>query len=245
MGAEKPIGMQYHEQTKITWHGVLADRFAPRPPAPPPFKTIPGPTIALPKPTHQGLTVEDALRRRRSVREYASRPLTLQELSQLLFAAQGATGRYKERYLRTAPSAGALYPFEVYPIVHAVEGVPPGIYHYDVRDHSLTQVREGNFRRAIMEAGLEQALLADAQVVFALTAVVDRVRQKYGERGWRYIYMEAGHISQNIYLQATSLGLGSVAVGAFFDDAVNDLLGVDGLRETTIYLHAVGAQDTP
>ncbi len=237
---DKALGWRFHVETAITPAGVPADRGVPRPPLPPRFKDMEGPVFSLPAPAHRGLAVEEALARRRSIRAYGGRPLSLQALSQLLFAAQGATGRYRDRLLRTAPSAGALYPFEVYPVVHRVDGLPSGVYHYDVRHHRLTQVKAGDFRRALMAAGLEQELLAEANVVFVLTAVVDRVLFKYGQRGWRYIYMEAGHISQNLYLQATSLGLGSVAVGAFFDDEVNALIGVDGREETTIYLHAVG-----
>ena len=237
---DKALGWRFHEGTAITPAGVPADRGHLRPAPPPPFKEVQGPKIPLPPPRYRGLAVEEALAQRRSVREYGSRPLPLTHLSQLLFAAQGATGRYRERILRTAPSAGALYPFEVYPVVHRVEGLSPGVYHYDVRHHTLTQMKLGDFRWTLMEAGLEQDLLAEANVVFVLAAVVDRVLHKYGQRGWRYIYMEAGHISQNLYLQATSLGLGSVAVGAFYDHEVNALIGVDGQTETTIYLHAVG-----
>ncbi len=238
----KPIGERYHEATKITWQGVLADMFVPRPPAPPPFKEFRGPKIHLPPADYEGLSLEEALRRRRSIRHYSPRPMTLKELAQLLFAAQGATDRYDERYLRTAPSAGALYPFEVYVVVHTVAGLDPGLYHYDLRDHSLTLLELGDLRDVILRAGLEQDMLAQADVVFVLAAVVDRVRHKYGERGWRYIYMEAGHISQNIYLQATSLGLGSAVAGAFLDDEVNKIIGADGKHEVSVYLHAVGTR---
>ncbi len=236
-----PLGRLYHESTKITWSGVPADQGVSRPVMPPPFREYAGPRVPLLPAVYQGLTLEEALRRRRSVRQYAPRPLTLAELGQLCFAAQGVTGQYRDRYLRTAPSAGALYPFELYPVVHRVEGLEPGVYHYNLQDHSLTVLDVGDFRQALWRAGLEQEVLAEAGVVFVLAAVVDRVRFKYGERGWRYVYMEAGHISQNIYLQATSLGLGSVAVGAFFDDEIHRLVGMDGQEETAIYLHAVGA----
>ncbi|NPA27185.1 MAG: SagB/ThcOx family dehydrogenase [Chloroflexi bacterium] len=238
--AKKPLGRQYHDATKITPWGVAADQGWPRPPRPPWFKTYPGPKVMLPPPQYQGLTVEQALRQRRSWRDFAPRAISLAALGQLLFAAQGITGRYRDRPLRTAPSAGALYPYELYALVYRVRDLAAGAYYYDPRDHSLALVRAGDLRAAMAHIGLGQEHLVSGAVVFALSAVVDRVRSKYGERGWRYIYMEAGHISQNLYLQATSLGLGSVAVGAFYDDQMNALLGLDGEHETVMYLHAVG-----
>ncbi len=115
-----------------------------------------------------------------------------------------------------------------------------GIYHYSVLDHALELIKPGDFRNQIISAGLKQEMLGDGVVTFVLSAIFDRVRHKYGERGFRYVYIEAGHISQNISLQAVSLGLGSVTVGAFLDENVNKLIGVDGLKEAVIYLHAVG-----
>ena len=112
--------------------------------------------------------------------------------------------------------------------------------HYGVLNHTLELVESGDFRKEITSAGLKQEMLGDSDVVFVLSAIFDRTRHKYGERGFRYVYIEAGHISQNIYLQAVSLGLGSVSVGAFLDDKVNQLIGVDGQKEAVIYLHAVG-----
>jgi SagB-type dehydrogenase family enzyme len=144
--------------------------------------------------------------------------------------------------LRAAPSAGALYPFEIYVMAHNIEGLDPGIYHYAVRDHQLELVAMGDFRSRITGAALQQDMLGEANAAFVLAAVFDRARHKYGERGFRYVYMEAGHISQNIYLQAISLNLGSVGVGAFVDAAVNKLIGADGNREAAIYLHAVGTR---
>ncbi len=236
----RPIGFRFHQATKIMPWGVPADQGWPRPPRPPAFKAYPGPKVRLPPPRHQGLTVEQALQARRSARTYGSAPLSLDALGQLLFAAQGFTGQRQGYRLRAAPSAGALFPYEIYVVVHRVQVLAPGAYHYDPRDHSLTLVRSGHLARPLMRIGLQQEHLATAAAVFALSAVIDRVRAKYGERGWRYVYMEAGHISQNIYLQATSLGLRSVAVGAFIDDDMNALLGLDGERETVMYLHAVG-----
>lgn len=236
------IGERFHRETSSTWRGVLGDMFRAKPKKPAEIKSYPGSKkVALPKPEYQGTTVEQAIKSRRSVRNYSKRPVSMAQLSQLLFAAQGITGKMYAQPLRSAPSAGALYPFEIYAVVNNVEDLPRGIYHYCVLDHSLELVKAGDFRGLIIDAGMEQEMLGASGVSFVLSAIFDRVRHKYGERGFRYVYIEAGHISQNIYLQAGSLGLGSVCVGAFLDEKVNRLIGVDGRKEAAIYLHAVGS----
>jgi SagB-type dehydrogenase family enzyme len=205
------------------------------------YKTYPGAKmIKLPQPNYKGIPVEEAIKKRRSVRSYSKKTLTLPQLSQLLFAAQGITEKSYGHDLRTAPSAGALYPMEVYLVVNNVEGLSRGIYHYTIQGHALELLKEGDFRKEITKAGLGQDMLGEAQVTFILSAVFERTRKKYGDRSLRYIYMEAGHISQNISLQAVSLGLGSVCVGAFYDEQVNRLIGLDGNTESAIYLQAVG-----
>jgi len=133
-----------------------------------------------------------------------------------------------------------LYPIEVYVVVNNVEGLSRGIYHYNVQKHALELLKEGDFRRELTKAGLGQDMLGDANVTFVLSAVFERTRRKYGDRSLRYIYMEAGHISQNISLQAVSLGLSSVCVGAFYDEQVNHLIGLEGPTESVVYLQAVG-----
>jgi SagB-type dehydrogenase family enzyme len=239
---ESGIGERFHYQTSLTWLGIAGDLLRSKPKKPPPYKTYPHTTvIKLPKPEYRGMTLEETIKKRRSVRNYSGKPLTLLQLSQLLFSAQGITGSMYDQPLRTAPSAGALYPFEVYVVVNNVTGVSQGIYHYAVLSHSLELIKAGNFRKEITSAGLKQEMLGDSDVTFVLSAIFDRVRHKYGERGFRYTYIEAGHISQNIYLQATSLGLGSVSIGAFIDKEINRLIGVDGQKEAVIYLHAAGA----
>ena len=239
---ELALGEQFHYETSLTWSGVLGDIFQSKPQKPPLYKTYPGSQkVKLPKPEYRGITLEEAIENRRSIRNYSSEPITKAQLSQLLFAAQGVTGKTYGTALRTAPSAGALYPFEIYAVVNNVQDLPRGIYHYSVLDHALELVKAGDFRRRITNAGLEQEMLGDAAVTFVLSAIFDRVRHKYGERGYRYTYIEAGHISQNIYLQSVSLGLGSVCAGAFLDEKVNQLIDVDGRMEAAVYLHAVGA----
>jgi len=235
------IGERFHYETAQTWKGVIGDMFRSKPKMPPQYKNYPASKkVNLPKPQYHGIALEEAIEKRRSIRNYSNKPITMAQLSQLLFAAQGVTGHMYGKALRTAPSAGALYPFEVYVVVNNVEDIPRGIYHYSVLDHALELVKAGDFRGKITDAGLQQEMLGDAGVTFVLSAIFDRVRHKYGERGYRYTYIEAGHISQNIYLQSVSLGLGSVCAGAFLDEKVNKLISVDGRAEAVIYLHAVG-----
>ncbi|MHC4454637.1 MAG: SagB/ThcOx family dehydrogenase [Planctomycetota bacterium] len=238
---ELSIGESFHYETSLTWRGVIGDLFRIKPKMPLQYKNYTDTmTIKLPKPEYQGIPLEEAIEKRRSVRNYSKKPITMFQLSQLLFSAQGTTGKTYGTLLRTAPSAGALYPFEIYVIANNVESLDQGIYHYGILNHTLELVQYGDFRKEITSAGLKQEMLGDSDAVFVLSAIFDRTRHKYGERGFRYVYIEAGHISQNIYLQAVSLGLGSVSVGAFLDDKVNHLIGVDGQKEAVIYLHAMG-----
>lgn len=194
----------------------------------------------LPRPDYRGLVFEEALLRRRSRRDFTAEHLTIAELSQLVFAAQGVTEKTFGTALRTAPSAGALYPYEIYLMPAKVEGLAKGIYRYSHLGHSLSGLREGDFRLDLTRACLGQAAIYEAAVNFILVAVVQRILTKYGQRGHRYIYMEAGHISQNLYLQAASLGLGTVVIGAFHDDDIHRLLGIDGKREVVIAVQPVG-----
>ena len=126
-------------------------------------------------------------------------------------------------------------------MVNNVDTLSQGIYHYNVRKHALELLKEGDFRKEITNAGLWQDMLGEANVTIVLSAVFERTQRKYKDRSLRYIHMEAGHIGQNISLQAVSLGLGSVCVGAFYDEQVNRLIGLDGTTESAIYLQAVGA----
>jgi SagB-type dehydrogenase family enzyme len=180
------------------------------------------------------------LARRRSERRYRERPLSREELAHLLWAAQGITAVAGSFLLRAAPSAGALYPVETYLAVHRVEGVDPGIWHFQVPGAALALIQAGDYRRELVEAGLGQDFLGSAAVVFIWTAVLNRAMWKYRERAIRYLFLDAGHICQNLMLAATALGLGVCPVGAFFDDEVEALLKVDGVEETALYLAAVG-----
>jgi SagB-type dehydrogenase family enzyme len=209
---------------------------------PPLFKDYPSTDkIELPAIAHHATPVEQTIARRRSVREYSARPLTLAQLNRLLFYTTGINDTRWGSGLRAAPSSGALYPVETYLFIHAVENVTPGIYHYNIRDHALEQMHAGDYRQKIADAALGQEFFAQAGVVFALTGIFQRARFKYQDRTYRYVMLEAGHIGQNIYLEATTLGLGACAIGAFWDDDVNRLLEIDGKQEATLYLLTVGA----
>lgn len=233
------IGEVYHQWSKPGYEQVLG-ALSNWGGQPAPYKTYPGAErIVLPDPGgYQGLSVEEAIEKRRSVRAYSGEALSLEELSRLLHAAQGLTDT--RRRFRAAPSAGALYPIELYAVVHNVAGIDAGLYHYAVREHALELLRRDDLRLAIMQAGLGQGFLRQANVCFVLSAIFQRLRWRYRERAYRYALLEAGHIGQNLYLAATSMGMGACAVGAFLDDELNGLVGLDGKKEATLYAIAVG-----
>jgi len=193
--------------------------------------------VGLPEPSFNGnVSVEEALRERRSVRVYAEVPLTLSDLGQVLWAAQGVTN---DRGYRTAPSAGALYPLEVYVVAGNIMGLEPGIYHYRPGEHLLIQTASGDQRAALQAAAVNQTSVGDAPVTIVIAAVPDRTTAKYGERGMRYVSMEAGHAAENVYLQAQAINLGTVTIGAFDDGEVREVLGLPG-NTTPLYLMPVG-----
>lgn len=178
--------------------------------------------ITLPDPRLEGgVSLEAALGARRSIREYADEALTLDDVSQLLWAAQGITG---PAGVRAAPSAGALYPLELYLVAGAVQGLPAGIYRYLPRRHALERTAEGDRRAALARAALRQDWVAGAPAIVALAAVYSRTTGKYGDRGRKYVHMDVGHVAQNVYLQAVALDLGTTFVGAFHDNQVKQAL---------------------
>jgi SagB-type dehydrogenase family enzyme len=233
------LGAFYHQWSK-PGHGPALSAAPDWGRQPPRTKTYPAASrVPLPDPSGwQALSLEQTIESRRSVRDYAAQPLTLDALSRLLHAAQGITE--PRRSFRAAPSAGALYPIELYPVVRDVAGLDPGLYHYAVQEHALEQVLAGDLRSAVMQAGLGQAVLGQAAVCFVLSAIFQRTRYKYRERAYRYVLLEAGHVGQNLCLAATGLGLGACTVGAFDDDDLNELLGLDGQEEAALYIIAVG-----
>lgn len=181
--------------------------------------------IALPAPSVRGSTsVEEALQARRSVRELADEPLALAELGQLLWAAQGIN---RPDGHRTAPSAGARYPIELYVIAGRVTGLPAGVYRYRAAEHDLVPHLAGDRRAALVEAAVRQDWIARAPAVLAITSVDERTRTRYGDRTERYVAIETGAVGENVYLQAAALGLGTTMVGAFQDDRIADVLQLD------------------
>jgi len=196
-----------------------------------------GEAIPLPPPRTDGpVSLEAAIASRRSVREYGPEPLSLEDVAQLLWAAQGITD---PRGYRAAPSAGALYPLELYLVCGRVDGLEPGIYHYDPAAHALDMVARGDARDDLARAAIDQSPVRDAAIDLAFTAVYERTTGKYGDRGHRYVHMEAGHAAQNVYLQSTAMSLGAVSIGAFDDAAVQRLLRLPE-GETPLYLVAIG-----
>jgi SagB-type dehydrogenase family enzyme len=188
-------------------------------------------TVVLPKPSLKGvMPLEEAMNARRSIRNYSDRELTIEQVSQLLWAAQGITDM---RGLRTAPSAGATYPLEVY-IVKS-----DGLFRYRPQGHKLITVRSEDLRRKLADAAWGQGFIAEAPASIVISSVYDRVSSRYGQRGVRYADIEAGHAAQNVHLEAVALGLASVPVGAFDDEAVSGLLElIEG--EKPIYIIPVG-----
>lgn len=238
---ETDLGLRYHQWSKPGVVGILRMPFewGVRPAL---YKEYPSTQrISLSSDfKYRGLFVEEAIQQRRSIRDYSGEPLTTDQLLLLLHSAYGIT---EPSYpLRASPSAGALYPLEVYPVVNRVEGLASGVYHYRPRDHSLDVLKEGDFRTFLLTATVGQDMVLRAGTVLVITAIFQRTRWRYQERTYRYVLLEAGHLAQNLYLAATSLGLGACAIGAFFDDQMNELVGVDGKEEAAVYLVSIGGR---
>jgi SagB-type dehydrogenase family enzyme len=192
----------------------------------------PARTLALPPPSERaGLSLNEAIARRRSIRQYAARDLTLHEIGQLLWSAQGMTSSVW--HFRASPSAGALYPLELYVALR------DGVFHYRPGSHELAALSPADVRTELEHAALDQSCVGSAPCVIIVAGVLRRSTRKYGDRGVRYVHMEAGHAAQNILLQAAALGLGSVPVGAFEDERVAQLLKLDR-GEQVLYLLPVG-----
>ncbi|MBW1982064.1 MAG: SagB/ThcOx family dehydrogenase [Deltaproteobacteria bacterium] len=197
--------------------------------------------LRLPRPDlRPAADLWQCLARRRSERDTTAEPLSMKELVNLLWAAQGVTAQAGIYLLRTAPSAGALYPFETYLYVDHVEELGKGIYHLNVADFALEKLRQGDFNKSLTAACLGQPVVRRAAVVFIWTAMMLRCMAKYRERALRYIPMDLGHVCQNVQLAATAMDLGSCPIGAFYDDEVNQILEVDGEEESVLYLATVG-----
>lgn len=186
--------------------------------------------------TKSGVSLEEAILKRRSQRIFLQKDLSLEQISQLLWAAQGISGGRLGFSFRTAPSAGALYPMEIYVLTK------DGLFHYLPQGHKLEIFSQKDLRKALSSAALGQSPIVKAPVDIVICAVYERVTQKYGERGIRYTHIEAGHVAQNIHLQAVTLGLGSVPIGAFSDEQVKEILSLPNDYEP-LYIIPVGYSD--
>jgi SagB-type dehydrogenase family enzyme len=199
-----------------------------------------GDVIQLPVPKHEGgISVERAIFRRRSIRSFTGDTLTLQEVSQLLWAAGGKTVDGITGPTRAYPSAGATYPLEIYLVAGNVKDLGPGIYRYSWRGNSITLVRKGDLRSELMKASYGQRMIGQAPVTIVITALYARTTSRYGERGRiRYVSMDAGHLGQNVHLQTESMGLGTVMVGAFNDNAVANV--IKSGKDIPVYIMPIG-----
>jgi SagB-type dehydrogenase family enzyme len=235
------IGDDFQTETKYTRNKSLGKNldWANKPEI---YKSYPSSkTIQLPNPLQNTTTsFIEVLQKRKSVRSFSNQPLSKIDLAFLLWASTGIQRAEHGYEFRTAPSAGALYPIETYIAANNVEDVEKGVYHYNIKNHALEEIILGNFGVKLAHAALDQEMCVDASVVFIWTSVFGRSKWKYQQRAYRYIYLDAGHIAQNLSLAAASIACGSCQVGAFFDDEVNSIVGIDGIEESAICLSAVG-----
>lgn len=191
--------------------------------------------MKLPKPRFSSsVSVEEAILKRRSIRSYKDEALTLEEVSQILWACQGKTD---DRGRRTVPSAGATYPLEIYLVAGNVKGLETGVYHYLSETHELEKLSSKDVRKELTSAALEQEYINNAPASIVIAAKYERTTKRYGERGIRYVDNEVGHCGQNVHLQCEALGLGTVVIGAFRDEQVKKILGI---KEEPRYIMPIG-----
>ena len=196
--------------------------------------------IQLPEPdTSGGISVARAIYERKSSRRYSPRSLTMEQAAQLLWAAGGSTVDGMTGPTRAYPSAGGVYPLEIYLVAGNVEGLEGGVYKYEWSDHSLSMVRSGDVRKDLARSARGQSMIADAPATIVITAAYEKTTRRYGERGRSlYVPMDAGHLGQNVHLQAQSMGLGTVMVGAFEAEETSNVL--EGAQGTPVYMMPVG-----
>jgi SagB-type dehydrogenase family enzyme len=202
-------------------------------------------SIALPPPERGDRAFDDVVAARRTARGFADEDLELRELATVLHQTYGITGEMPfagggVHGLRAAPSAGALYPAELYLGVRRVAGVPPGLYHYEVRAHALALLEQGDPTGRLHEACCFQDYARTAGVVVLIAAALQRTKRRYGERGYRYVLLDVGHLTQNLLLSATALGLAAMTTCGFFDDVASELLRLDGVDEAVLYVAFLG-----
>ncbi len=239
------IGALFQEHTKYKYVTTPSDMVLGRP-LPAVQNAVPpdAETVDLPRSAAGGDQADWFWRlvaSRRSRRNFAPTPLGLDDLASLLWATQGVLRVIEGHTMRTVPSAGARHPLETYVIVNRVESLEPGLYRYLPVDHRLVLIRQDTrLGERAAAACLQQNMVSLCAATFAWTAVIDRARWKYQQRAYRYIYLDAGHACQNLYLGCELLGLNCCSIGAVDDDVMNELIGVDGQEEFIIYLAVVG-----
>ncbi len=199
--------------------------------------------ISLPPPELNETPLKNVLLARRSVRHFSPDPITQRQLSNLLFAADGRVFDEAGRGCRTAPSAGSCYPVEILVSAHRVEGIEPGLYRYRHARHALSCERERDIAKDLMHACLSQPWVRQGAAVFLLTGIHERIMPRYKDRSVQYLFLEAGHIAQNLHLQAVAEGLGSVPVGAFTEEELQPLVGLSVTSEKVLYVIPVGVPD--
>ncbi len=200
-----------------------------------------GKRVELSKPECTGGTpLYHAIASRRSIRNFSQEALAESTVSQILWASQGITRRRGNRSFRASPSAGALYPIDTWLSIKNVDGIEPGLYGYLPEEHALMQRKSGDFSNPLCDAALSQGMVKDVPVVFIWSAAFSRCTGKYGDRGYRYVHLDAGHIAHAVALACSGMGLGTCQIGAFYDDEVNAILGLDGEKEAVVYMTAVG-----
>ncbi|BDD87208.1 SagB/ThcOx family dehydrogenase [Desulfofustis limnaeus] len=241
---KQAAGISFIEQTTLD-RATIRTAYRPDYGAAPAYKSYPDAAVLeLPRAAWQlsEARIINLLQRRRSLRTFAETPVSLHQLAFVLWASQGVTALAGNHLLRTAPSAGALYPIETYVSLQRVEGQASGIYHFDTRAFQLRLVVEGDQGSGLAAAFLGQQFLGQASFCLVWTAVSRRSMGKYGDRGVRYLLLDAGHICQNALLAAEAVNLGSCPAAAFYDRELNDLLGIDGYEEIALYGAAFGAK---
>jgi SagB-type dehydrogenase family enzyme len=236
------IGDRYQKETKYVREKMAGGEldWANKPET---FKQYENPkaVVELSRPDAEGgKGLNEVLQNRRSRRNFTGEPINFQALSQLCWSMQGITAIAGKLPLRTAPSAGGLYPIETYVVINRVEDLEPGLFHLFLPDWELHALHLGEFGAVAANAALGQKVVRDSAVTFIFTAMAERSKWKYKQRAYRYVYLDAGHLGQNLSLGAEALGLGCCMIGAFYDDELNALLDVDGVEETAIYMGCVG-----
>jgi SagB-type dehydrogenase family enzyme len=238
------IGTEFMEKTKFHYlDRPDQSNNLPRPPLEREYEAS-RPVIDLPAPENIKIGIFDlryAIESRRSIRNYSQQPLTIEELSYLLWVTQGVVHVTPGATFRNVPSAGARHAFETYLLINNVRDVPDGLYRFLAIDHKLVQINtDPDIAQRVTDGCLGQDFIKKSAVTFIWAADAYRMKWRYGERGYRYLHLDAGHVCQNLYLGAGSIDFGVCAIAAFSDDHMNELLGLDGVEQFVIYVATVG-----